>query len=191
MPTSPRTSVTMEKINMDFWMDKGTKRVLRVSKFLTASSYILIAYGISQLIIDRDMSEDAFMTVLESGIPAAFMAVSDMLFMELVATDLLVNLCVSLNIFNGFMERDVDLHSLVCVMGMQKLTGRGSLTSESIKRETISPLRSSKRLSPRSPPVSPQSSCADQNSEGMPTEAVLAELAVLRELQKEWWKRQR
>ena len=38
-----------------------------------------------------------------------------MLFMELVATDLVMKCLLSLRIFNGFMQTDEDLHALLIV----------------------------------------------------------------------------
>jgi hypothetical protein len=112
------------------------------------------------------------------------MAVGDMLFMELVASDLVVNCCVRLNIFNGFMARDEDLHALVCIMDLEKLTGRGTLSADAVRRESMSPLRSSRRLT-RS--TNGRSSSLTSKT-GMPSDIVLAELAMLRELQKNWQK---
>jgi hypothetical protein len=178
---SPRASMSMEKISMDFLTDKYTKRFQKMRRFVDAISGLLILYGVYEMIVNRNMSEEAVEALLESGIPAAFMAVGDMLFMELVASDLVVNCCVRLNIFNGFMERDEDLYALVCIMGLERLTGRGAVSAESIRRETISPLRSSRRHIPNG-------FRSNSMADSMPSDIVFAELAMLRELQNEWQK---
>merc|ERR1719281_2311000 len=78
-------------------------------------------------------------------LPTCFLMVSDMLFMELVATDLVMNGIVTLRIFNGFMRTDEDLHTFLVVLGLEALTGRGMATPESIQKEMSTPLESSKK----------------------------------------------
>ena len=87
--------------------------------------------------------------VLETGIPAVFMAIGDMLFTELVATDVVLTFCSRLEIFNGFMETDEDLHVLVKVMGLERLTGRGGIGADSIQKEIHRPLRKSHSIAIR------------------------------------------
>merc|ERR1711990_1296879 len=82
--------------------------------------------------------------VFENVIPAVFMTIGDMFFMELVATDMVLNFCGRLNIFNGFMERDEDLFVLVNMMGLEYLTGRAGLGGDSVEKEMHRPMVSSR-----------------------------------------------
>jgi hypothetical protein len=142
---STRTSVEMEKITYSFNRDNVlTDRIARIQKIVGKISSALIALGFYRVAAQRGMVESGFQMLLDMALPTAFLAVSDMLFMELVATDLVMKCLVSLRIFNGFMQTDEDLHALLIVVGLEGLTGRGLMTPESIKKEISSPLQSSK-----------------------------------------------
>lgn len=105
----------------------------------------MIALGFYQVAAERGMLGSAFEMLLDMLLPASFLAISDMLFMELVATDLVMKCLLSLRIFNGFMQTDEDLHALLIVSGLEGLTGRGQMTPDSIKKEITSPLQSSRK----------------------------------------------
>jgi hypothetical protein len=142
---STRTSVEMEKITYSFNRDNVlTDRITTIQKIVGKISSALIAFGCYRVAAQQGMVESGFQMLLDMALPTAFLAVSDMLFMELVATDLVMKCLVSLRIFNGFMQTDEDLHALLIVVGLEGLTGRGLMTPESIKKEISSPLQSSK-----------------------------------------------
>ena len=73
------------------------------------------------------------------------MTIGDMLFMELVATDVVLSFCCRLNIFNGFMERDEDVFVLVQMMGLAYLTGRVGSGGDSVQKEAQRPTVSSRK----------------------------------------------
>jgi hypothetical protein len=135
----------MEKITFSFLKDNRlTNRARRVKAAMGMLSKVLIAIGCYRVASKRGVLENGIQMLLDMLLPTGFLAVSDMLFMELVATDLVMHCLVSLRIFNGFMQNDEDVHALLVVMGKEGLTGRGNLTPDSIKREIFSPLQSSK-----------------------------------------------
>ena len=118
--TAPgKTEVVMQKIAAEYLMDANTKRVRLLNMVIRMISNGLIAFGCYKVILNTTGEDEAITIVMENGIPAAFMAIADMLFMELVATDAVLRFCSRLNIFNGFMERDEDLFALVKLMGLE------------------------------------------------------------------------
>jgi hypothetical protein len=93
-------------------------------------SRIVIMIGLFQIFTGGYVSPDVINAVLQNIIPAVFMMISDQLFLETLATDLVVRCCINLRIFNGFMFTDEDLHELIKVVGLSSLTGRDELEQD-------------------------------------------------------------
>jgi hypothetical protein len=134
-----KSEAVMQNISVEYLTHANTKRARFLNIFLRIISNGLIAFGGYEVIQKSTHQDEAMAMVFENAIPAVFMTIGDTLFMELVATDVVLNFCSRLNIFNGFMERDEDLFVLVNMMGLEYLTGRGGKGVDSVHKDIHRP----------------------------------------------------
>ena len=97
--------------------DARRGRVQLITRCCNACALILLAYGVYQVVSDNSLYEDALNLFFELAIPLTFLVISDMLFMQVVASDLCLRRLISLSIFNRYMEGNLDLRAALSVVG--------------------------------------------------------------------------
>jgi len=123
----------MEKIVFESTRDDTTGRMKKIKRFLASLSHAFIAFGFYQVAVEHGLLADGIQMLLDMLLPTGFLMVSDKLFMELAATDLMIWNLVTLRLFNGFLQKDEDLHALLVVMGMDGLAAGRSIIRVSSK----------------------------------------------------------
>ena len=140
-------NLDLEKVVAAFLQEKKTERVEVLETLLHLLAGMLIAYGIYVEIVayKTDLVEHGISFIFDTGIPMLFMCVSDTIFLELVATDILVHCVGKLCLFNGFMDGDEELDVVMDMLGLRELTGRTEGAGlKNLKKATVQPLESSK-----------------------------------------------
>jgi hypothetical protein len=138
-------ALQLEEITAGFDLEPMTVRTAFVARLLLPISTFLVVYGIYELADKEVIVDQAIAFLLNMALPLAFMFASDICFLELVATNILIQLAGKLCIFNGFMDQDEDFHVLLRFLGLRSMTGRGEAGGINNLRKSITqPLQSSK-----------------------------------------------
>jgi hypothetical protein len=142
-----RSSVGMqlENITAGFYTNSATTLTAVAMRILHPISNLLLLYGIFTLANKDEIFDQGIAFLIDTALPLIFMFASDVIFLELVSTDVLVHCTGRLCIFNGFMDQDEDFHVLLKLLGWLEMTGRtqtGGL--HNLRKSIHNPLLSSK-----------------------------------------------
>jgi hypothetical protein len=154
----------LEEITAEFYTSSSTTIAKLATRCLNPLSNVMIIYGIYSL--QEDILGQGITFFINSALPLLFMFLSDTIFLELVATDVLMHCSGRLSIFNGFMDQDEDFHVLLKLLGFSDMTGRGTAGGlNNIAKSLKNPLRKSQgRLTTHGLPTARNS-----NGPGLPT----------------------